>query len=131
MKNDYKKVVLNGSKKITKDDVHSVANKYNRIIRKASLAKLGLDLILNIKTLASMIKDYAKGNYKKVPWDTIVAVTFALIYFLTPVDLIPDVIPFLGYIDDIGVLEFVLKKFNKEIEEYKRWKESNSSVNFA
>ncbi|WP_448374529.1 YkvA family protein [Fervidobacterium sp.] len=131
MKKDYKKVVLNGSKKITKSNVHDVASKYNHIVRKARLAKLGLDLISNIKVLASMIKDYAKGNYKRVPWDTIVAVTFALIYFLTPVDLIPDVIPFLGYVDDIGVLKFVLSRFSKEIEEYKRWKESNSSVNFA
>jgi len=129
MKNDYKKVVLDGSKKITKDNVHDVANKYNHIVRKARLAKFGLDLISNIKLLAAMIKDYAKGNYKKVPWDAIGAITFALIYFLTPADLIPDVIPFLGYMDDIGVLEFVLTKFSKEIEEYKRWKESNSSIN--
>jgi len=78
-----------------------------------------------------MIKEYAKGNYKKVSWDAIGAITFALIYFLTPADLIPDVIPFLGYMDDIGVLEFVLTKFSKEIEEYKRRKESNSSMNFA
>jgi hypothetical protein len=33
--------------------------------------------------------------------------------------------------DDIGVLEFVLTKFSKEIEEYKRWKESNCSMNYA
>jgi ribosome-binding protein aMBF1 (putative translation factor) len=54
-------------KKITKGNVHDVANKYNHVIRKARLAKLGLDLISNIKLFAAMIKDYAKGKYKKVP----------------------------------------------------------------
>ncbi len=77
----------------------------------------------SFKLLISMIKDYAKGNYKKVPWNIIASIGGALLYVLAPVDLIPDFIPGIGYIDDAAVLSICLRLVEADVEKYKKWKE--------
>jgi uncharacterized membrane protein YkvA (DUF1232 family) len=39
----------------------------------------------------------------------------ALLYFLSPMDFLPDVIPGLGYVDDLAVLAYVLKTITQSI----------------
>ena len=81
--------------------------------------------LADFKLLFSMIKDYAKGNYKTVPWHIISAIGAALLYVLIPIDAIPDFIPVAGLLDDVSVLTFCLKLAGTEIEKYKTWKADN------
>jgi len=60
--------------------------------------------------LFSIIKNYINGVYKEIPFWSLAAVTFALIYVINPIDLIPDFIPVVGYIDDVLVIATCLKK---------------------
>ena len=76
----------------------------------------------------SLIKDYYKGDYRKIPFRTISAGVVGAIYTLNPIDLIPDSIPFIGYIDDALVLKFCLKQANKDLQKYKAWKEEQSDA---
>ncbi len=71
-----------------------------------------------------MVKDYAKGKYKTVPWYIISSIGASLLYILSPMDLIPDFIPFIGYVDDAAILTLCLNLVKKEVETYKGWKES-------
>ena len=87
----------------------------------------GLDKWFNsIDALGSMIVDYAKGNYREVPLNTIIGATAALIYFLSPVDIIPDVVAGLGQLDDIAVIAFAVKSISHDLDKYKDWKASRS-----
>ena len=70
----------------------------------------------------SMVVDYMQGKYKEVPVRTIVGITAALVYFLSPVDLIPDFIPVIGQVDDIGVLTYALKATHGDLVNYSEWK---------
>ncbi|CUU07147.1 Uncharacterized membrane protein YkvA, DUF1232 family [Candidatus Thermokryptus mobilis] len=45
-------------------------------------------------------------------------VIFALIYFILPLDSIPDISPIVGFLDDIGIVAMVIKYLSKEIEPY-------------
>jgi len=74
------------------------------------------------KLLWQLLKDYKAGKYTGVPWKFIAAVGFAVFYLINPFDVIPDVIPFVGYVDDISVFGFVLAAFKSDIEAYKEWK---------
>lgn len=76
----------------------------------------------NIRTVVSLIGDTVTGKYKGIPYRSIIAMTGALIYFLSPIDIIPDFIPVLGLLDDTFVLGFVLKQFEADINVYKAWK---------
>lgn len=76
----------------------------------------------DFKILFSMINDYSHGRYREVPWYVITAAGAALLYILSPVDLIMDFIPIVGYIDDAAVFLFCLNQIKGEIEKYKVWK---------
>ena len=76
----------------------------------------------------SLIKDYYKGDYRKIPFRTISAGVVGAIYTLNPIDLIPDSIPFIGYIDDALVLKFCLKQARKDLQKYKSWKQEQSGT---
>ncbi len=73
-------------------------------------------------TVFSLLKDRYTGAYKETPWRTIAALVGALLYVLTPLDLIPDFIPLLGFADDAVVFGFALNFAKPELEAYRAWK---------
>lgn len=85
-----------------------------------SLAKFKDDVLL----VFSMLKDYVKGDYKQVPWRTIAVLVGALAYVVSPLDLIPDVIPVIGWSDDCLALAGALAFAKMDLDEYKAWKAS-------
>ncbi len=105
-----------------------VVNKSSGILRKIKLVKEFASFVKNIKTLIEMVKAYCCKIYTVVPKNTIVSISFALIYVVTPVDAIPDNIPGIGYVDDIAVVERVLKSTNRDIEDYKEWEKQHHNV---
>ena len=74
----------------------------------------------DLPLLFSLIRDYVNGDYKEVPFTTILYSLAALIYLCVPVDIIPDFLPFVGKIDDMGVLMFVLKAVHNDLQIYKK-----------
>ncbi|MCQ2377794.1 MAG: DUF1232 domain-containing protein [Victivallaceae bacterium] len=73
------------------------------------------------KLLWQLLKDYKSGAYRNVPWKFIAAVGFAIFYLVNPFDLVPDMLPGIGYVDDVSVFGLVLASFKSEIEKYKAW----------
>jgi uncharacterized membrane protein YkvA (DUF1232 family) len=76
----------------------------------------------------SLVKDYYRGDYRKIPFKTISAGVVGALYVLNPIDLIPDSIPFIGHIDDALVLKFCLKQARKDLQKYKEWKQEQSAT---
>jgi len=81
----------------------------------------------NLKILFEMFKAYLQGFYKEIPWQTITMIVAALVYFVSPIDVIPDFILGVGYADDAVVITFVFKSVNDDIQKFERWKESKAS----
>lgn len=80
----------------------------------------------DILDIMDMIADYRSGAYTALPKKSIIAAAGVLLYFATPVDLIPDFIPIVGWADDAAIISFAYKKGIKaDIEAYKEWKEQN------
>ncbi|AZI25481.1 MAG: YkvA family protein [Pedobacter agri] len=78
--------------------------------------------------LFGVAKDYVNGEYTEIPKRSIVAILGGLIYFLSPLDIVPDFVPLLGFIDDIFVLNLVYKQVLKDLEEYKVWKDAQIKI---
>ncbi len=79
------------------------------------------DLADDVMTLVAMVKDYAAGNYREVPQKSVLAAAAALFYILNPFDLIPDLVPALGLMDDAAVLTMVVKAIQSDVHNYRSW----------
>jgi uncharacterized membrane protein YkvA (DUF1232 family) len=73
-------------------------------------------------------KAYASGRYRALPWKSVMTMLAAIIYFLNPVDLIPDFIPGMGLTDDFGVLLWVYNTLNAEIDKFLEWEKSTIHI---
>lgn len=111
------------------EDVLKDEDKTEKLIDKAlklceKLSRLPvIGLVFNdIPLVCMMISDYVHGNYREVPLATIITLTAAIGYCVSPIDLIPDVIPFFGQLDDAAVFGFALAAAHNDIEAYGVWK---------
>ena len=79
--------------------------------------------VAQLKLLIRMIRAHINGAYRAFAPMTLIMFVFALIYFITPIDLIPDFVPALGFTDDIAVALMIMRRFSEDIEEYKQWEQ--------
>ncbi|WP_339345287.1 DUF1232 domain-containing protein [uncultured Alcanivorax sp.] len=84
-------------------------------------ARLG-DTFADLILLASLLGDWVTGRYRTVPWGTLLTVTGALVYFLMPLDAIPDPIVALGLVDDVAVISRTLKLTRTDLDRYQQWR---------
>ena len=75
----------------------------------------------NFKLLWSLLKDYYNKDYPNAPWKLIAAIGFAVAYLISPIDVIPDVLPVVGFVDDASVFALVMAGFDSDIKAYKAW----------
>jgi len=80
----------------------------------------------NLKLLLRMAKAVWRGQFK-LSLKTYVMVVGALLYFLAPVDAIPDFVPLLGFLDDASVIAWVIKQIAQELEEFKAFEKQQES----
>jgi len=75
-----------------------------------------------------LAKAGVSGRYLRLPKRTLVAALAALIYFVNPVDLIPDVVPVLGFADDAAVVGWVLGRIRQDLDAFRAWEMGESDV---
>jgi len=76
-----------------------------------------------LELLFSMLSDSFNKKYP-VPKKTALVITFALLYLISPVDISPDIIPLIGFVDDVAVLAFTFSLIKDDLENYRAWKMS-------
>ncbi|HVY55944.1 MAG TPA: YkvA family protein [Thermodesulfobacteriota bacterium] len=81
----------------------------------------------DIGTLVELLKAWIKGEYREVPWNTLLIGTGAVIYFVNPLDAIPDILPAAGLLDDASVIGFVLASAKNDIEKFRKHKANTAS----
>jgi uncharacterized membrane protein YkvA (DUF1232 family) len=68
-----------------------------------------------------------RGEYRQVSRPALLAAVAGLLYFLSPMDAIPDFIPGLGFVDDLAVLGWIVRKWSSELQAFRVWRDSQSS----
>ena len=97
----------------------------SRALRKAEINKKNeafQTIWTQIQLLFSLVRDWANGSYKNISKSTIAIIIAGLLYFVSPLDIIPDWVVGLGLVDDITVLGLIINQLNKELHRYKLWK---------
>ncbi len=78
----------------------------------------------DLKLFMRLVSAWITRKYTNITSESLVYVVLALIYFVTPTDFVPDFIIGLGFIDDISVIVWVLDKIKIDVEEFKKWENS-------
>lgn len=116
-----KAYVKEKSKQVKPEDIEKLEKKRSRL-KKILKLKVFAKQKDKLKLLIDLISQYRKGNYTTIPWKSVAAITFSLLYIINPLDLIPDVLPVIGYVDDLSVFVGLYNLIDKDIEDYKHWK---------
>jgi uncharacterized membrane protein YkvA (DUF1232 family) len=77
-------------------------------------------------TLIRMVRCTASREYQGTPWKSMVLITAALIYFVSPFDAIADFLPLIGFIDDAAVISVVFASISKDVEKFIAWEARKS-----
>ena len=115
------------SQEVTPEEVDEVIVHEEEIREKSE--KLNKDkfgkLYNQVKLALQMVKDFKAGRYREIPWRTIGLLTVGVLYFLNPLDLMPDIIPILGLTDDAVALAAIFKSIQSDLKLYCEWRGLN------
>jgi uncharacterized membrane protein YkvA (DUF1232 family) len=79
-------------------------------------------------TLMRLVRSYATGEYRDVSMKSIVSVLAVLIYFVSPIDLIPDFLPVIGVTDDVALVLWLFRSINEEITLFADWEKKTKGI---
>ncbi|SFC02728.1 Uncharacterized membrane protein YkvA, DUF1232 family [Bacillus sp. OV322] len=90
--------------------------------RKAASNQLSFkNLWAKLQTMLSLLKAWSNGSYRKVPYRSLIMILISVIYFVSPIDIIPDFLIGFGLIDDAAVVAFVLSQIDKDLVLFEQW----------
>ena len=115
-------IVKDGAQNVTQKDIQKVISRSEELQRKFSARGPLARFVEDGKLLMSIVKDYWAGAYRQVPYGVIASSVFTLIYVLNPFDMVPDVLPLIGQLDDVAVLGACLLLIEHDLQTYKDWK---------
>lgn len=97
----------------------------------AGVDNIAKDLFEKTKLLGQFITAYYKNDYREIETWKALAIIGALAYIVSPIDIIPDAIPIIGFMDDLAILTWLMTNLNEELDNFKTWSDINNSYNEA
>lgn len=80
----------------------------------------------DLRLLQGLCMAWWRGEYRAISSQALLAVVAALLYFVTPLDGLPDWLPVVGFIDDLAVLAWVLRTWSDELAAFRAWREAQT-----
>ena len=96
-----------------------------KIENKLTIVPIVGNALSYIPVMISMIRSYVRKEYTEIPIGSIISMISALIYFVSPVDIISDFLPVVGQLDDAAVVAACIKLVKSDIDDYKQWRKIN------
>jgi uncharacterized membrane protein YkvA (DUF1232 family) len=84
-----------------------------------------------LQALFRLLSAYTRQQYTEIPWQSILLVAGAILYFVMPADLIPDFIPAAGLVDDAAVIAFVVARIRTDLDAFMAWETAQTASNDA
>ncbi len=73
------------------------------------------------QTMLRLIRAYSEGRYRDVPESTLIVMVAAIVYLVNPLDVIPDALPALGYLDDATVVALAVRRSREALDDFMTW----------
>jgi len=116
---------LLGTPFLVASSLHDVAKKLDAQDSKKGPVQQMVDVG---RLLIRLVTSYVNGSYRQISTSTIVSGLAVLLYVLSPVDLVPDFIPVLGFLDDAALIAWFMDRFRVELEHFQTWEETSTAV---
>ncbi|MEE9254436.1 MAG: YkvA family protein [Pseudomonadales bacterium] len=81
--------------------------------------------------LLDLVRAWRAGEYRDVSTATLISVVAAILYFVVPLDVIPDFIVGWGFLDDVAVVSYVMGVVGAELDRFERWRNEAASAGDA
>ena len=124
-KTQANKVLSEYADKVDEDDIKETLGKEDEIKKLFTRVKALAKYFNDLCDILELLRDRIAGTYTETPWRTIAALTGALIYVVSPIDLILDFIPGIGFLDDAIMIGLAIKLAQPDLAKYRAWKECN------
>lgn len=80
----------------------------------------------DLQAALRLLLAWVQRSYRKVSGASILVLVAALIYFVTPVDVIPDTLGAIGFVDDIAVIETAVETVRTELDRFREWEDTKA-----
>ncbi|WP_026692250.1 YkvA family protein [Peribacillus kribbensis] len=96
-----------------------------RALRKAGKNELSLKGVwTRLQLLFELVKAWSTGRYRDIPYRSLLMIVIGIIYFVSPIDFIPDFLFGLGILDDAAVLGFIVSQMDPDLNRFQQWKKT-------
>lgn len=85
----------------------------------------------DLRLLSALCLAWVKGEYRQVSTQALLMAVAALLYFLAPLDAIPDWLVGMGFVDDLAVLAWVMRTWQGELDAFRAWREVQTPERLA
>ncbi len=85
-------------------------------------------IVAPIRDALRLVRAYAAGSYRDISWQSLLILVAAVVYFVMPVDLVPDFILGLGLLDDAAILGWTLRTLNRDLERFLAWERGEETA---
>jgi uncharacterized membrane protein YkvA (DUF1232 family) len=123
MKNRFFNLALTQATKLVgkKARVLQLVARMVNLLHTAQKLKMGTNLKEGLFAFGRLTAAYTKGHYREVSGKTVLKLIAAILYFVNPLDLIPDALVGIGFLDDLAVLTWVHRSARLELDKFKDW----------
>lgn len=104
---------------------------YQKASEKKDVGTIAHEVWESLQTLSRMIKTAVSGEYTGIPTRVVVGGVAVLLYFLSPIDFVPDFIPVIGLLDDAALLAWFMTSIKAEMDKFEDWEKGNQADTIA
>ncbi|MDD2055889.1 YkvA family protein [Pseudomonas sp. GD03860] len=80
----------------------------------------------DVRLMQALCLAWWRGEYRAISPKALITVVAGLLYFVSPLDAIPDWLLGVGFLDDIAVLAWVMKAVSDELAAFNAWRTRQS-----
>lgn len=78
----------------------------------------------DLRAMVRLTAFYARGEYREIPWRSMLAISACLFYLVNPADVIPDWVPASGLVDDAAFIGLIVQAIRDDLKRFKSWERS-------
>lgn len=82
----------------------------------------------DLRATLRLLVAWVDRSYHEISWGSVAILVAALVYFVTPVDVIPDALGAIGFVDDVAVITTAVETVRGELDRFRAWEKTKTNL---